>query len=129
MQRLYALVSKYLEVQQPAGTFVGKVLNAIRIGPFINGRRTLAQRAQPTAVVGTEDDVFFPQGIDQERQRARRISRNRSRPPSRRSFRRTLSFPEYSAMVYGVKGKLCGFTIARGRFDARSRFRVQSSGF
>jgi hypothetical protein len=61
-------------------------------------------------------------------QRARRISRNRSTPPSRRSFRRTLSFPEYSAMVYGVKEKLCGLAIAGG-FDARSRFRVQSSGF
>jgi len=33
-----------------------------------------------------------------------------------------LSVPEYSAMAYGVKGKLCGFMIAGGRFGARSKF-------
>src|SRR3990172_10402104 len=33
-------------------------------------------------------------------------------------------FPECFAIAYRVKGKLCGFVIAGGRFDANSRFRV-----
>ena len=109
MKPCAASICQYLEVQQPAEIFVGKVLDAIRIGLLIKWTPDTCSAGPTCRSSRNRRRCVLPPG---HRSRtpacARRSWRSRFTSPYRDSLRRTPSFPEYPTSAYGVKGELFG---------------------